>query len=243
MSAALVARLDTPQCLMDELESTIWVILWVAIMYSPCSDIRAIPPFLDHTLDPQVKYQDSYTGKSDFLVGRALFRKVKFIGRPALDKLVKDLAVLFAARYQLLERESPERSPEEEFSHKRDEQYLAEIKDWLVRDPAAEFAQHALECNPLHQIQTAARNLETHTHTIAIFDAAITDLSQCVSDPPAAKQDIRAHLSLPPTRALKSGWVLDQTVGAASGYSGLKEAFQFLNVSDAQPEHSDSGFQ
>ena len=108
MSAALVAQLDMPQCVMDDLESTLYVILWMAIMYSSCSDISAIPAFLDHTLDPQIKWpEDCYMGKLDFLKGRSLLQTIKFVGQPAFDKLAKDLAVLFSAQYELRETVEP----------------------------------------------------------------------------------------------------------------------------------------
>lgn len=80
MSASLVGLLDIPQCLMDDLESTLYVLLWITIMYSPCSDSSIILGFLDHTLDPQVMAKTRYLEKLYFLENGAFFDNVKFVG-------------------------------------------------------------------------------------------------------------------------------------------------------------------
>ena len=138
MSAALIAQLDTLQCLIDNLESTLYIILWLAIMYSPCSNISAIPTFLDHTLNPQIKQpEDYYTGKLDFLKGRSLLQTTKFIGWPAFDKLIKDLAVPFSAQYELRERQLPDRMEEEKATDNQEQETLAELHRHASKNPSS----------------------------------------------------------------------------------------------------------
>ena len=73
MSAALVVWLGTEQNLMDDLESTLYVLLWMGIMCSLCRDKEAVSAFINHCLNPIVSPDSGYTGKIDFIMSRNLF--------------------------------------------------------------------------------------------------------------------------------------------------------------------------
>ena len=64
-------------------------------------------------------------------------------------------------------------------------------------------------------------------------------------DPPAVRQDIRAHTSVPPSQFVKSGWVKvsQQPKGSAAVNNGLSQSFQVLTVSDVNADPFDSGTQ
>ena len=101
MSGMLITMKDDhAQDFKDDLESTIYVLLWVAIMYSSCSNAAHAAGFLRTVLDPQPYSGTTYTAKPDFLKGRDFFQLVKFPGWPHLDQLLINLAKLFSACYE-----------------------------------------------------------------------------------------------------------------------------------------------
>jgi len=67
-------------------------------MYLECSNKEPIAAFLEEVLDPLPWSNGGYS-KADFLMGRMFLKKVQFPSRPAFDKLLRQLAKLFAARY------------------------------------------------------------------------------------------------------------------------------------------------
>ena len=95
MSAALVVHLDMLQCLQDDLESTLYVILWMAIIYSPCNHTYAVPGFLH--FDPQIEAQGCCYNKVDFLEAKSFLKRTKFVGQLVFDQLAYELADLFSA--------------------------------------------------------------------------------------------------------------------------------------------------
>ena len=100
MSARLIGNMEGPHVLVDDLESSIYILLWTALMYSECSDITQVPSFMEHVIDPQPHHNTGGYGKTDFLQARTFLKTVKFPNRPALDKLLDDLAIMFSVRYE-----------------------------------------------------------------------------------------------------------------------------------------------
>jgi hypothetical protein len=162
MSCKLIASKDWLHDFTDDLESSIYVILWVMLMYSTCSDRHQAVVFLDGVLDPQPQ-PDASGGftKADFLLAGSFLVAVKFPGRPNLDKLLDQLTVLFSCRY-------------EKSSTKANGQ-----PDPLERttDPVA--------------IKSRMEMLKNHLATIALFDAALKDRSKWLTDDGAFNQGIR----------------------------------------------------
>ena len=102
MSAALVSAMFKPMThtFVDDIESSLWVLMWIFLMYSSCSNKDQAILFLDNTLEPQTQNRQGGYNKADWLKGGTFSNKVFFDGWPALDGLVKQLAHLFGSRYE-----------------------------------------------------------------------------------------------------------------------------------------------
>jgi hypothetical protein len=51
----------------DDLESSIYVLLWTALMFLECSDKSQVPSFMEHVIDPQPHGNIGGFRKVDFL--------------------------------------------------------------------------------------------------------------------------------------------------------------------------------
>ena len=109
MSARLISNLEGEHDLQDDLESSIYVLLWTALMFSECSGSDYVESFMAHVIDPQPYGRNGGFGKVDFLQTRSYLRQIKFLQRPLLDTLITELAVLFSARYE----EEPDKQEKE----------------------------------------------------------------------------------------------------------------------------------
>jgi hypothetical protein len=106
MSGKLVGLMSEQHDFKDDLESSLYLLLWLTLVYSECSNSEQVPSFLAGVLDPQPhapKSPDHKTGgfaKPDFLKGRTFLTEVAFPGCPVLDSLFYQLAWLFVIRYE-----------------------------------------------------------------------------------------------------------------------------------------------
>jgi hypothetical protein len=101
MSSALICNMATHvHDFRDDLELSIYVLLWVTLMYSDPSNRDAVGAFLVNVLDPQPIGGTGGFSKADFLQGQTFLKHVNFPGRPMLYKLISELAQLFAVRYE-----------------------------------------------------------------------------------------------------------------------------------------------
>ena len=89
-----------PHDFKDDLESLIYVLLWMTLMYLDCSDPKHVPSFLEGVLDPQPHHNVGGFSKANFLIERTFLTQVYFPGQSALHKLIYDLAWLFAGCYE-----------------------------------------------------------------------------------------------------------------------------------------------
>jgi hypothetical protein len=80
MSGRLVAGKGGVHTLEDNLESTIYVLLWLILLYSEVSDKKAVIPFLSGVLDPQPHQAIGGSTKADFLQGWTLLKDINFPG-------------------------------------------------------------------------------------------------------------------------------------------------------------------
>ena len=78
MSARLIGQMNGSHDLRDDLESSLYILLWMALMFSKCSNPGQVPLFLSRVLDPQPHGSIGGYGKADFLKGKTFLAQVKF---------------------------------------------------------------------------------------------------------------------------------------------------------------------
>lgn len=100
MSARMIGNMTGPHNYQDNLKSSIYVLMWVVLMYSKCSNQTQVLKFLRDILDPQPIGSTGSYCKADFLKGRTFLQEVEFLHCPALHKLISELAYLFAVCYE-----------------------------------------------------------------------------------------------------------------------------------------------
>lgn len=196
MSARLIGNLEGRHVLVDDLESSIYVLLWTALMFSECSDRSHVPSFMEHVIDPQPHGNTGGFGKVDFLQARTFLKAVKFSHRPALDTLIDQLAVMFSVRY--------ETQPDE-----RDRAHAKKLLDQSVQDKS--FTEIYIACRA-YQYDARMRSLDNSAATISYFDAALSDRLQWPSNDCAVKQPI---FTTPPSpvQVIKTGWSTTLVMG------------------------------
>jgi hypothetical protein len=102
MSASLVMNNNAPHTFVDDLESVLYVIIWLVLMYSPNSmTVEQRTAFMQGVLDPKQYSGTGGTTKADFLKGRTVLQNIIFQDRPLLPGLLLELATLFAVRYEI----------------------------------------------------------------------------------------------------------------------------------------------
>ena len=166
MSCKLISETVWQHDFRDDLESSIYILLWVMLMYSTCSRPDQVVPFLETVLDPQLHTakQGGYT-KADFLRGRMFLEEVQFIRRPAFNKLLRDLAVLFSCHYQKI------------------------VPDAELREPGSRGRQTDDALN--ESIVERLEGLKDHDATIDLFDVALRDRFKWPTGDNANDQGIR----------------------------------------------------
>ena len=85
----------------DDLESSIYILLWTILMYLTCTPEEFIPFFLTNVLDPQPcrKSTGFSFAKADFLRAQMLLDRITFPNEAIFHDLTINLANLFATRY------------------------------------------------------------------------------------------------------------------------------------------------
>ena len=76
MSADLIDQMNgkhTTHTLEDDLESSIYVLMWMTLMYSETSDKSQVPSFLSGVLNPK-PYGPGGFSKADFLKARTFLQ-------------------------------------------------------------------------------------------------------------------------------------------------------------------------
>ena len=192
MSARLVARLDGVHSFQDDLESTIYVLLWMILMYSETSDRDRVPTFLSGVLDPQPHGETGGFNKADFLKARTFLQQVNFPGRHALHHLINQLGDLFAVQYE----DKPTAAQET-------------IADVLKKAMAADLDNaeiaKAHKATFSYSYWTWMNALNDHQHTIQLFEVALQDSASWPVNDIAVKQEFRTKTPLPHP-VTKTGW-------------------------------------
>jgi len=78
MSAGLVSHKKDWHDFQDDLESTLWVLLWITLMFSQVSNPDVVPTFLSNILNPRPYLNNSSTGKMEFLIRCRFLSMVQF---------------------------------------------------------------------------------------------------------------------------------------------------------------------
>lgn len=177
MSASLVGGNQT-QDYRDDLESSLYTLIWVAVMYLRCPEPAWVSSFLNTIFEPHpgIKVTDA---KEDFLKGRSFLKKKKFPGPPVLLRLAIDLAKLFATRY--LTDEPSDTQTEDGNSSP---------------STTTSVSEHG---------ETTSR-LNNHHAVIGLFNTALQDRSKWPNDDAAVRQDYRASKKVVNEPEIKTDW-------------------------------------
>lgn len=204
MSAALVAWLGTEQNLMDDLESTLYVLLWMGIMYFLCRDKEAVSAFINHCLNPIVSPDSSHTGKIDFVMSRKFFSIIRFPNHNCFPTLIDNLGSLFVACY----RSMVQCRPEQELAVQEDPSTYYALIQVVTKDPKNILLQNLLHNNPIHKDFQSMEKLQSLAYIIELFTTLVNDDSKWTNDPPPSVQDIWPPVNHSPFT--KSSWVTVQ---------------------------------
>lgn len=173
MSSALICNTATHvHDFRDDLELSIYVLLWVTLMYSDPSNQDAVGAFLVNVLDPQPIGGTGGSCKADFLQGQTFLKQVNFPGRPKLYKLISELAHLFAVRYETVPTDKERTMAEQCRSH-------------AVKSPVLWDLYYT---HRVYLFDTRKSQLWDHSATIALFNDALSDCSQWPYSDSAVKQ-------------------------------------------------------
>jgi hypothetical protein len=177
----------------DDLESSVYVLLWVALMYSEPSERDLVAAFLMNVLDPQPSGTTGGSSKADFLQARTFLKQIQFPGRPELHRLIDQLAQLFAVRYET-EPGSAERLAGERY------------RSLVAQSQPSErtLLLDMFKSNPIYTYDQRMLKLEDHVATIALFDDSLAERSQWPDGDTGVKQ---TYLPRPPSQAvIKTDW-------------------------------------
>jgi len=142
MSAALVMNNGAPHTFVDDLESVLYVIIWLVLMYSPNSmTVEQRTAFVQGVLDPKQYSGTGGTTKADFLKGRTALQDITFQDRPSLPSLLLELATMFAVRYEILPANNPvilaalQIHHQQRIEHLRSHEYIIKLISDAIQDP------------------------------------------------------------------------------------------------------------
>jgi len=190
MSGKLVSKMDGLHDIQDDLESSIYVLLWMTLMYSKCSNPKQVPSFLEGVLDPKPHGGTGVYSKPDFLKGRTFLSQIEFTGRSALHCLIDQLCYLFAVRYE----QEPSQAERDEATTLR--QYVDLGNSQLAR------VYHRCYANAYNHRMASLKNNKS---AIDLFEDALRDPSLWPTNDGAVKQNIRVETSSPHP-VIKTGW-------------------------------------
>ena len=190
MSSALICNTTTHvHDFKDDLESSIYVLLWVALMYSEASDRDLVAAFLMNVLDRQPSGTTGGSSKADFLQARTFLKQIQFPSRPALHHLIDQLAQLFAVRYET-ELDSTAKIATKRYRSLMEEMNQPDLWEMFHSNPVCTFDQRMSK-------------LKDHVETIALFDKALAERSQWPDGDRGVKQ---IFLPRPPSAVIKTNW-------------------------------------
>lgn len=196
MSAKLVNEPNVLHDFRDDLESSLYVLLWTTMMYSVLPEREQVERFLKYVLDPAPSKIAGIGGfgKDSFLFRPSFLINVEFPNREALHTLMKNLANLFQFRYE--KPPDPDARAACEF--------LQSMILQSITEDAKKYFTLLLEDNAVRRYDLAMDKLSSHAATIKLFDIALSDRSKWpIIDDPATNQGFTSKPAPPVT---KSDW-------------------------------------
>lgn len=98
MSCKLISQQVWQHNSRDDLELSIYVLLWVTLMYLTCSNVSQVTLFMKGVLNPQYHENRGGLNKADFLQGRTFLEAVDFPNQHnphnLIDQLARNLALI-----------------------------------------------------------------------------------------------------------------------------------------------------
>lgn len=175
MSNALINNQTAPHTFVDDLESTVYILMWMTLVYSSINQPAQAKLFLSNTLDPQPVQGQGGLAKSDFLIGRSFLTQYSFPKRDALHNLIDKLADMLSVRYSTVTADDGE-------IHKL-------LKKMVDHDPSSVELRQAYEQSKEHAKERKCAQLQSHDAAIKLFDIALKDASEWPTNDAAEKQD------------------------------------------------------
>ena len=223
MSSKLITESNWQHDFRDDLESSIYVLLWTTLMYSECSDPMRVGPFMEGVLDPRPYGLGGGYGKADFLKGMTFLDNVTFPDRPALHWLVKKLGNLFAIRY-ISEPESKIRDFAKKLQarDRSEDEWGADLKKQVALGTKDEITRG--DIRNLLEYDERKDLLKDHDWTIGVFDTALAD--RWPDNDAAVKQTIhyntnsRRSARHSGSQHLRTDWSLKVALHHKNGDSG-----------------------
>ena len=170
MSAHLVKNIHAIHGVEDDLESSLYVVLWTALMFkeSYMSSVDRTQ-FIMQVFDADPLVGSGGSAKSNWLVARTDFLRDLFVDCKPLDDVVLELTQFFAHRYSVVPPEAQETLVQLQLS-------LAEIMDGVGPAPTAvqrkimNAAQNILLESVAYQKEMGMKKLQSHEAVIDIYN-------------------------------------------------------------------------
>ncbi|KAG1788509.1 hypothetical protein EV424DRAFT_1550633 [Suillus variegatus] len=161
MSAHLVQHKDAKHDVEDDIESSLYVVLWIALMYTMTHlTIPARTLLVKDVFEVDELEGVGSSTKSGFLTSRMHFSKDVFVNRKPLDRLIVALAELFALRYTLVTQEQQD--------------VYDQMTEWMERlSPDANeitLLTNIMKTNPVHKMKEHMEILKSHDKILAVYD-------------------------------------------------------------------------
>lgn len=181
MSSALINNPATNHTFIDDLESTVYILLWMTLVYSSTdASLTQAKLFLNNVLDPHPIDGQGGHVKTDFLVARTFLTSYKFPNRPKLHGLIHDLAELISIRY--IKGLSSE-----------DQVLSDKLKSLADLCPGSQEVRTVYESSPENVYFKKRSKLESHNAFIDLFNEALQDPSQWPTNDAPVKQNFPAE--------------------------------------------------
>ena len=174
MSARLIYDSGVLHDFRDDLESSLYVVLWTTLIYSEVSNKSQVMPFVNSVLNPQSYENSGGTTKEDFLKAQSFLVHVHFPNRPALHQLIRNLADLFRFCYE------PE--PTEAQREESNQLQLASHKFQNA------YVQNAYEAHYCTRYDQSMLKLKDHAAAIQLFETALRYRSEWPNNDASVKQ-------------------------------------------------------
>ncbi|KAG1767305.1 hypothetical protein EV702DRAFT_1050408 [Suillus placidus] len=170
MSAHLVKNIKAVHAVEDDLESSLYVVLWATLIYKESHmDIVVRTQFIMQVFDADPLVGSGGSSKANFLIARTDFPQDVFVGCKRLDNIVIELAQFFLHRYSVI-------LPEDQEELLQIRLKLKEVLDEVgpVRTAAQQKmidTTYKVMCkSPAYQKEVGMQILQPHDSVIDIYD-------------------------------------------------------------------------